>query len=382
MKPKILSFLLAVLLCAALTGIFISDKYVILVFAYILVFVIMLFRSLYAAATLHVRLLYIGIYLAIMILQIQYTTLITFSYETDSLIFTLFKLISTAIILVPLIIEKLFFVENNKTFFMPSVQEFAVVTYAQLVHEKDKIVEAANTAKKAGQAFSKENLSKVLEIIPQHSSFRYLSNGNLTDEYFKAAYDSLNDEHIYIVLTDSGSPASELISVFTKRQFNHASLSFDSNLKTIVSYNGGQNVYLPGLNHEMVECFNEKADSSIMVYRMKVTKEQKQKMIKKIWEINREGSAYNLLGLVFKYSFKPNIMVCSQFVYQMLQHAGIAYFEKKSANVKPTDLIELDYRRRLEFVYEVRLNEQQRSGDVLPPPEEVGLLGTYQLTSV
>lgn len=47
---------------------------------------------------------------------------------------------------------------------------------------------------------------------------------------------------------------------------NHASLSFDSDLQTIISYNDGQNVYLLGLNHEIEERFNNKADSSIMVY--------------------------------------------------------------------------------------------------------------------
>ncbi len=356
MKSKPLFFLLILLLLAMLIGIFIGGNFAMFILAYIFVFAIMLFCSLYTAATLHVRLVRIFIYASIMVLQILYSTLITYNYQGSLAEFTLLKLTSTAIILLPPIIEKLFFIKEKKTFFMPSVQDFAVVTYAQLVHDKDKIVEAANTAKKAGHAFSKENLSQALELLPRHSSFRYVSNGNLTDEYFNAAYGSLNDEHIYIVLTDSGSPASEIISVFTQKQFNHASLSFDKDIETIVSYNGGQNVYLPGLNPEMIECFNKKADSSILIYRLKATKEQKQKMIEKIQEINREGSAYNLLGLVFKYSFKPNIMFCSQFVYQMLKHVGLAYFEKRNTEVRPTDLIELDYLRKLEFVYEMKLN--------------------------
>ena len=358
MKQKPLALLLFLLLLAMLTGIFIGGNFAMFILAYIFVFVIMLFCSLYTAATLHVRMLQIFIYISIMVLQILYTALITYNYQGRLTEFNLLKLTSTAIILLPPIIEKLFFIKEKKAFFMPSVQDFAVVTYAQLVHDKDKIITVVHTAKKAGQAFSKENLSKALELLSDgQSSFRYVSKEALTDEYFEAAYNSLNDEHIYIVLTDSGSPASELISIFTKRQFNHASLSFDNALQTIVSYNCGQNVYLPGLNPEMIECFNKKADSAILVYRLKATKEQKQKMIDKIQEINREGSAYNLIGLVFKYSFKPNIMFCSQFVYQMLRYAGLAYFEKMSTEVRPTDLIELDYHRALEFVYEVKLNE-------------------------
>ncbi|MGB8454023.1 MAG: hypothetical protein WCD89_17055 [Anaerocolumna sp.] len=342
MKSKSLSLLLILLLLAILIGIFIGGNFAMFILAYIFVFVIMLFCSLYTAATLHVRLLQIFIYISIMVLQILYTTLITYNYQRNPAEFNLLKLTSTAIILLPPIIEKLFFIKEKKAFFMPSVQDFAVVTYAQLVHDKDKIITAVHTAKKAGQAFSKENLSKALELLSDgQSSFCYVNNKTLTYEYFEAACNSLDDEHIYIVLTDSGSPASELISIFTKRQFNHASLSFDKALQTIVSYNGGQNVYLPGLNPEMIECFNKKADSAILVYRLKATKEQKQKMIDKIQEINREGSAYNLLGLVFKYSFKPNIMFCSQFVHQMLRYAGLAYFEKMSTEVRPTDLIEL-----------------------------------------
>lgn len=113
----------------------------------------------------------------------------------------------------------------------------------------------------------------------------------------------------------------------------------------------------------MIECFNKKADSAILIYRLKATKEQKQKMIEKIQEINREGSAYNLLELVFKYSFKPNIMFCSQFVYQMLKYVGLAYFEKRSTEVRPTDLVELDYHRISIHAPHVRYDV----GQAIPP---------------
>ncbi|MCK9170679.1 MAG: hypothetical protein M0P01_09715 [Treponema sp.] len=129
-------------------------------------------------------------------------------------------------------------------------------------------------------------------------------------------------------------------------------------METIVSYNGGEKVNPPGLNYEMLKYFNKKPDSSVIVYKLQASVEQKQKMIDKIREINKEGSAYNLIGLVFKYSWKPNIMFCSQFVYAMLQYEGLAYFTKQAAYVKPTDLIELDYYRKLEFAYEIKLNKK------------------------
>ena len=121
---------------------------------------------------------------------------------------------------------------------------------------------------------------------------------------------------------------------------------------------------MPGLNSEMIENLFKKEDASIYVYRLKATREQKKKMIEKIQDINREGSAYNLIGLVFKYSYKPNIMFCSQFVYQMLKHVGLEYFDKRSTEVRPSDLIELDYHRKLEFMYEIKLPTIQTAGIV------------------
>jgi hypothetical protein len=107
---------------------------------------------------------------------------------------------------------------------------------------------------------------------------------------------------------------------------------------------------------EMLKYFNKKKDSSIIVYSLPITSEKKREIIDKIKEINNQGNAYNILGLIFKYSFKPNIMFCSQFVYKMLKIAEINYFEHKDWQIKPTDLIELDYYRKLKYEYEIKFN--------------------------
>jgi hypothetical protein len=108
----------------------------------------------------------------------------------------------------------------------------------------------------------------------------------------------------------------------------------------------------------MIEFFNKKEDSSLIVYQLDACREQKMELIGKVREINENGSAYNMLGLVLRTSLKPNIMFCSQFVYNMLKHAGLAYFEKANGQVKPTDLVELDYHRKLSFCYEIQLGKE------------------------
>ena len=115
---------------------------------------------------------------------------------------------------------------------------------------------------------SSDNLKSVLDDLPRHDSFRYINNGSLTAEYFAEAAKSLADPHVYIVISNTVSVASEIISVFTQRQYNHASLSFDRELRTIISYNGGERVYPPGLNHEMITFFNKKPGASILIYSL------------------------------------------------------------------------------------------------------------------
>jgi hypothetical protein len=79
---------------------------------------------------------------------------------------------------------------------------------------------------------------------------------------------------------------------------------------------------------EMAEYLNKKADSSIMVYSLAISYEKKKAIIEKVHEINEQGNAYNIFGLIFKRSMRSNILFCSQFVYKMLKMVDVQYFEK------------------------------------------------------
>jgi uncharacterized protein YycO len=264
------------------------------------------------------------------------------------------RVVGLIFVLMPFIINRIFSENKNKKFYLPSVQDMAVLTFNEIIENVNKVKEII---KKGQTSLSKENIDELIKDIPRHNSFRYINKGSITKEYFDLAYQTLTDQNIYIIISNTGSPASEIISMFTQKQYNHASISFDKELKTIVSYNGGERIYPPGLNMEMVKYFNKKQDSSIIVYSISTTAEKKKNIIDKLNEINKQGNAYNLFGLVFKFSFKPNIMFCSQFVYRMLKDVGLNYFEKKDGQIKPTDLIELDYYRKLKYEYEIKFNE-------------------------
>jgi hypothetical protein len=295
-----------------------------------------------------------AVYVMIMILQLTHNTLVIFSEDGTFFTMLLGRITGIIAVLVPFAVNGVFRENKTEKFYLPSVQDITVFTFNELVENIAAIKEIARKSKKN---FSKENLDELLRDMPRHNSFRYINKDSLTAEYFTAARGTLDDLNLYVVISNTGSPASEIISLFTKKQYNHASLAFDRELKTIISYNGGERVYPPGLHIEMLRYFNKKKGASIIVYRLPVPREKKNAVIDKIHAINREGNAYNVLGLMFKFSLKPNILFCSQFVYKMLKTADIQYFEKRDGQIKPTDLIELDYYRKLLFEYEIKFSE-------------------------
>ena len=202
------------------------------------------------------------------------------------------------------------------------------------------------------------NLAEFAKDLPRHSATRYLNHNTLSAAFFRDCEASLADEHLYIVISSTGSSCCELLSVFTQKKYNHVSISFDRDLKTVLSYNGGANVNPPGLNKEQMNFFQQNENASMMVYCLDASREKKVIALEKIREINKNGSAYNMLGLLTKVSVRPNIMFCSQFVYSLLSLAGLEYFAEKAANVRPTDFIERDYYRKLQFCYEVKCKKK------------------------
>ena len=103
----------------------------------------------------------------------------------------------------------------------------------------------------------------------------------------------------------SKSPAGEVIGLFTHRDYNHISLALDADLDTLVSYNGGEGIAFPGLNRETVPGLARRAGASLLVYRLPATRHQKQIILRRLGKINQEGSAYNLLGLLFPWPGSP-----------------------------------------------------------------------------
>jgi len=265
------------------------------------------------------------------------------------------RILCTFIILLPLAISRYIVVSKYAQIYLPSIRETGTIGFAQIQGVVDKAKQFAEKAGSTRDSLSPANIREVISDGMRHDSFNYVNKGSLTDNYFEKVNETMTDHNLYIVISRTGSAASNMIAIVTGKKYNHASISFDRDLQTIVSYNSGNNVYSPGMNPEMIADLTKKNDASILVYSLPCTVEQKEQVSQRVREINDSGSAYNVLGLWTKRSYRKNIMFCSQFVYQMLKQEGLAYFEKEDGDVEPSDFIELDYHRALAFEYEISL---------------------------
>lgn len=337
--------------------IFLSGNSLIYVAAYMVITIIMVARALAAGFRKRDKILICISYVAIMHFQLLFIATVIFAVDHHHVIwYWCLRAVGVIFMALPLFVERLVTSNKSAQFYLPSVEEIKTISFSYIKDNKTAINQTFDDIERVTTKLTPENLAGAFGGSSGHSSVKYVNKGSLTEEFFEKAEASFDDPWMYIVISDTGSAASEIIGSVTRREYNHASLAFDRELKTILSYNGGQNIYPPGMNAELLLHFHQKADASVLIYRIAATREQKKIILNTIKRINEEGSAYNMMGLVTKKSYKPNIMFCSQFVYRMLKEAGLAYFEKLPGQVRPTDFIEMDYRRKLEFVEEIRFS--------------------------
>jgi hypothetical protein len=334
-----------------LAALFVSNRIELFALTYVFTNLALILYTFLRAGSKGKKIFSVLVYLMIFTFQIVFNAMVIFSENAHGIASIFYRLVGLTLVPAPFIAGRLFSEMRGNNF--PSVEDMSVFTFSEIAESADSVKKAIEKAQKS---LSRENIDELKSDLSRHNSFRYVNKGSLTDEYFEAAYNTLGDSNVYIVISDTGSPASEIISMFTGKEYNHASLSFDRELKTIVSYNGGEKIYPPGLNRETIKYYHKKKDSSVIIYSLAINTEKKRTIIDEIKKINGQGSAYNLFGLVSKHSFKPNIMFCSQFVYKMLRIVGANYFEKDDGQIKPADLVELDYEKKLKYEYKIKFN--------------------------
>lgn len=160
---------------------------------------------------------------------------------------------------------------------------------------------------------------------------------------------------IYIVLTKTKTVLSKAIQMYTQDDFNHVSISFDSELKEMYSFGrkNENNPWIGGFVHENPSSTLLR-ESHCVILTCKVTEHQYALLKNRIgyYKENQDEYKYNFIGL-FGVACRVKIkreraFFCSQFVATLFKEAGLPLYETCPYFMKPNDFIHLPY---LTFIY-------------------------------
>lgn len=168
--------------------------------------------------------------------------------------------------------------------------------------------------------------------------------------------------YVYIMLSDTGTVLSNLIKKYTKAPYNHASLSFDLELKEMYSFGRKKptNPLYGGFVKEniLTGTYSKFKETTCVIYKLEITERELEKM-KRILDVfirNDNKFLYNILGVIGVSLKEPvefsNSYFCSQFVAEILSRSGIELWDKLSVMVTPDDFRNNE---RLELIYEGKL---------------------------
>ena len=177
-------------------------------------------------------------------------------------------------------------------------------------------------------------------------------------------YQSVTAEsrEIYIVITRTGTLLSKIIGKVSNATYNHASVSLDSELRTMYSF-GRLHAYNPIIGGFVMEgpdfgTFKRFHEADAIVLRVPVTEAQYQELsacLKSMYAEKRQYH-YNLPGLVLAgvgiVWRRQNWYYCSEFVRDILDRFSILDANEYNAIVKPEDFLE-----GYEVVYTGKLRE-------------------------
>ncbi len=154
------------------------------------------------------------------------------------------------------------------------------------------------------------------------------------------------EEYIYLIMSQTGTQPARFFRFFTRKPYNHVSLSGDITLSEMYSFCRTYRPFpLPAtFNKETIGegTFGQYGFIPCEIYRIPVTKQQKEMYNRVIHHFseNRNIYSYNVLGLLAVYLNiewnRKKSFVCSQFVAYTMDKIGIK-LEKPFCLYKPDD---------------------------------------------
>lgn len=175
----------------------------------------------------------------------------------------------------------------------------------------------------------------------------------------------MNSKDIYIVLSRTGTTFSNIIALFTQKEYSHVSLSLDGSFTKMFSF--GRKIPTRVLPAGLVEenlydgVFSLFPKSRCLVYKVSVTNEQYTHIQRELdmFLTNKDKYKYSILGTFTAYLNKvherEDYYFCSQFVSELLINSGVYKTDKHPTIIKPMDLLEIENKT---LIYEGLINKE------------------------
>ncbi len=157
---------------------------------------------------------------------------------------------------------------------------------------------------------------------------------------------------VYIVVSQTGTVFSRIIKAVSKKEYNHASISFSKDLSLMYSF-GRVNAYNPffgGFVKESADfgTFKRFKNTKILLLRIPVSQEQLINMengVKEMFE-RRKDFKYNYFGVYFAavgiVHKRENRFYCSEFVKEVLEKNNISGANNLGDIIHPMNFLNLD----------------------------------------
>lgn len=173
---------------------------------------------------------------------------------------------------------------------------------------------------------------------------------------------SVKNKCVYIMISKTSTLPSNVIKMWTKQPYAHTSLAMDIELNEMYSFARKRlrNPFNCGFISEDITSgvFGRDINTKCRIGRLWVTSAQHKKIIRILEKFKKDKSFYKynyigIVGIMFNKAVERKYnYFCSQFVYYVLQKAGVDVFEKKPGLVRPEDF---RVWKDLEIIYEGKL---------------------------
>ncbi len=174
----------------------------------------------------------------------------------------------------------------------------------------------------------------------------------------------MQDNSVYLVFSKIGTWLSEIIYFFSGMKYPHSSISLDDSFEKMYSF-GRTNPNNPLSGGFVIESLYEGVykkfiHSTCLIYKIKLTEEQYNLLIKEIERFSQEKTKYrySILGLFGVVVHKPvkrkYHYFCSQFVSEVLMNSNVYYSSKKPELIRTSELYAIENK---ELIYEGLINQ-------------------------